>query len=73
MKRHVLFFRRGEAKTSKERFLPTIKAGQETKGEAQESGNLIKKMELTSPLCLSSFDPLTPHERERDALCARVS
>lgn len=35
----------------------------------RSQGNLIKKMELTSPLCLSSFDPLIPfYEREKDAL-----
>lgn len=73
VKRHVLFFRRGEAKTSKERFLPTIKAGQETKGEAQESGQFNQEdgvNEPSLPLLLRSFNP--PRKREGRFVRARV-
>lgn len=37
----------------------------------RSQGNLIKKMELTSPPCLSSFDPFNP-PRKREARFVRV-
>lgn len=53
--------------------MPTIKAGQERRQRVKRrsQGNLIKKMELTSPPCLSSFDPFNPL-RKREARFVRV-